>query len=161
MNRIIFLDVDGVLNSAQTWKGPHADSTATLCPVMCDEFARVVRTTGATVVLSSTWRLFTEHRAYAKLTAWLLERDITIHSHTPNHNTSRGRGSEIATWLEEHREEFPNPHFVIIDDDSDMLPRQKPFFVRTTFRDGLTVQHADGVIQILCEDNLTLGGKKV
>lgn len=170
MNRIIFLDVDGVLNSAQTWKGPHADYTATLDPDMCDIFADIVKKTEATVVLSSTWRLFKDSRGFIKLVQWLADRDIVIHSFTPNLHKAAGwsdsmsftqRGNEIAIWLENHREEFPNPSFVIIDDDSDMLPSQKLFFVHTTFRDGLTVRHADKAIRILCEDNLTLGEKSV
>ena len=148
--KIIFLDVDGVLNCEQTWKGPHEDGFATLDPDMCDRLARIVQETGAIVVLSSTWRLF-GGPPLEKLTRWLLEREIVIHSHTKDlsHDTLV-RGEEIACWLIDHAEEFPplEREFVILDDDSDMLDWQKPNFVHTSFKDGLTENHMKKAIRI-------------
>jgi len=175
MHKIIFLDVDGVLNCQKTWTGPHADSVATLCPDMCDRLQRIVQETNAIVVLSSTWRMF-NGRGRKKLTKWLAERDITIHSQTKDlsivwqaeqgtlHESFQGqvndtwgkphrpeRGDEIALWLKEHEAEFPRleREFVILDDDSDMLPSQRQNFVHTSFKDGLTERHAAKAIRIL------------
>ena len=161
MHKIIFLDVDGVLNCQKTWTGPHADSFATLCPDMCDRLKRIVDETNATVVLSSTWRLF-EGKGLTKLREWLDARGITIHSQTKDLSMQIGwgnvracRGDEIALWLEEHEDEFPRleREFVILDDDSDMLPSQKPNFVHTSFKDGLTEAHAKKAIRLLNEDD--------
>lgn len=161
MNKIIFLDVDGVLNCSKTWQGPHEDGFATLCPDMCDRLKRIVDETNATVVLSSTWRLF-PGKGIDKLRAWLLEREIVIHSQTKDLSMEIGwgnvracRGDEIAMWLDDHASEFPplEREFVILDDDSDMLPSQKPNFVHTSFKDGLTDAHAAKAIRILNDES--------
>jgi len=155
MHKIIFLDVDGVLNCAATWDGPHADGFDTLDPAMCDNLAQIVRATQAIVVLSSTWRLY-DDTGLAKLTVWLAERDITIHSHTKDLSLTDphvSRGKEIALWLDEHEEEFPRleRNFVILDDMTDMLHSQKSSFVHTSNKDGLTQAHVDKAIKILTE----------
>jgi hypothetical protein len=52
--RIIFLDIDGVLNCKRTpnpRKFPYV-----IDPLLLERFKRVVECTGAEVVLSSTWR---------------------------------------------------------------------------------------------------------
>jgi histidinol phosphatase-like enzyme len=148
-HKIIFLDVDGVLNCGKTWEGPHEDGLSTLDPVLCDRLATIVQETGAIVVLSSTWRLF-PGEPLEKLTWWLRMRGIHIHSHTKDLSMQIGwgnveacRGDEIALWLEEHEDEFPRleREFVILDDDSDMLPLQRPHHVHTSFKDGLTEAH--------------------
>lgn len=152
MNKLLFLDVDGVLNCQSDWTGPHADNFATLDPAKCDRLAKIVRETGATVVLSSTWRLF-PGPALEKLTAWLLERGVAIHSHTLDLTREFGhgmiRGHEIARWMASNAAKFPNPRFVILDDDSDMNKDQLPFFVQTNFKTGLTDELTNKAISIL------------
>ena len=161
MNKIIFLDVDGVLNCSSDWSGPHADSVSTLDPVKCDELARVVRETEATVVLSSTWRLPFAAKSRRKLVLWLKERDVIIHDFTPDLTIGvigwgearrPMRGDEIKHWLDANASDFPDPRIVIIDDDSDFLDEQMPFFVHTSFLDnpgGLTPELANKAIEIL------------
>jgi hypothetical protein len=155
MNKIIFLDVDGVLNWQETWQGPHKDSCSTLDPDCCDELKRIVKATKATIVLSSTWRLsFPDGRNAIKLKDWLSDRGLTIHSLTPNlwdeYGTVMCRGHEIKRWLDGHKTEFPDPQFVILDDDNDMNPDQQEFFVQTSFQNGgLTPELADKAIEIL------------
>jgi hypothetical protein len=152
MAKIIFLDVDGVLNCKKTWSGPHKDGMATLCPDMCDRLGDIVKQTKAIVVLSSSWRLMKDSNQYRKLVSWLAKRDISIHSHT-KWLSSKDRGHEIAAWLEDHEHEFPRKEvtFVILDDDSDMLYWQRSSFVHTSFKDGLTERHAAKAIRILNE----------
>lgn len=152
MNKLLFLDVDGVLNCASDWQGPHADSLATLDPAKCDQLARIVRETGATVILSSTWRLF-PGPARDKLVRWLMTRGVIIFSQTQDLTSEFGhsmiRGHEIARWMADHATKFPNPRFVILDDDSDMNKDQFPFFVQTSMKTGLTADLADKAISIL------------
>jgi hypothetical protein len=57
-----------------------------------------------------------------------------------------GRGSEIAEWLSRHPEV---DRYAIVDDDSDMLPEQVPFFVQTSFETGMTDEHAAKLIEVL------------
>ena len=154
--KIIFLDVDGVLNCTTDWSGPNDDGPATLDPVKCDMLARIVRETDAVVVLSSTWRLI-PGRALDKLTAWLLKRNVTIHSYTKDLTSELGhcmiRGYEIARWMQNNANQFPNPRFVILDDDDDINQNQLPFFVQTSMKTGLTPELADKAIAILNQNN--------
>eukprot|EP00928_Gymnodinium_smaydae_P013061 TRINITY_DN14760_c0_g2_i1.p1 TRINITY_DN14760_c0_g2~~TRINITY_DN14760_c0_g2_i1.p1 ORF type:complete len:548 (+),score=76.72 TRINITY_DN14760_c0_g2_i1:83-1726(+) len=53
--RLIFLDVDGVLNTSSKNSGD-------LCPVLLSNLRGVMATTGAFVILSSTWRNWSELR---------------------------------------------------------------------------------------------------
>src|SRR5690348_10404441 len=65
--KVIFLDIDGVLNSASTpnpRKFPYIVDDRLLA-----RFKELVRRTGATVVLSSTWRVDPVGRFAAKLYA--------------------------------------------------------------------------------------------
>jgi len=150
---IIFLDVDGVLNCSDTWKGPHGNGVHTICPDLCDNFARVVKETGADVVVSSTWRLHQSGLSF--LADRLNERGVTILDITPDIPRKRLsgpptlRGEEIRQWLIEN--DRLDDRIVILDDDSDFLREQKPFHVKTTFhgKGGLTPELANEAIRIL------------
>ena len=56
------------------------------------------------------------------------------------------RGREIAEWLSRHQEHC---NFVILDNDSDMLPEHEPRFVQTSFDTGLLDQHCARALAIL------------
>lgn len=56
--KLIFIDVDGVLNTTFTHHG--------LCPILVDRLAELVRMTGSSLVLSSAWRLSRESREHVK-----------------------------------------------------------------------------------------------
>lgn len=150
--KIIFLDVDGVLNCRDTFSGPHADGHFTLDPDMCDRFKEIVDSCWPItpiVVLSSTWRLFEENRT--KVTNWLLERGITIHSQTPKIRRDSEmimRGEEINKWFAD-RPQLNVSKFIILDDDSDFTQEQKPFHVHTSFQDGLTWEKTQEAIRKL------------
>lgn len=124
--RIIFLDVDGVLNTAASFERRHGDVVDPACVA---RFNRLIDETGARVVLSSTWRLARGFRTVL--------RDLGVRANivdrTPYFTDGRRRGHEIAAWL------AANPgvtSYVILDDEDDMLPGQP--LVRTRLADGLT-----------------------
>jgi hypothetical protein len=56
------------------------------------------------------------------------------------HAETHSRGHEIQAWLRECTEK---PRYAIIDDDSDILPIQRPNFFQTNGADGLTHEIAD------------------
>lgn len=154
--KIIFLDVDGVLNCDQTWEGPWADGTDTLDPVLCDNFARIVSECKPDkIVLSSTWRLFRHakgDKSWWKLNNWLNERGVIIHDVTPDLSLeSEGifviRGEEIRRWLQTSG--YSDARILILDDDNDFLEEQRPFHIQTSFKDGLTTDLADAAIAVL------------
>ncbi len=145
---IIFLDVDGVLNSCRwfrvrgkpTTKGPLG--VHDLDPHAVRRLNRIIDRTGARVVVSSVWRLT---RSVAQLQEVLEARGFrgNVVGKTPQFG--RFRGHEIQAWLFDHPE---IGRFVIIDDDCDMA-HLMPRLVCTHFRVGLTNTHVDRAVAIL------------
>jgi hypothetical protein len=149
---ILFLDIDGVLNShkwfehliANPREGDHFDRH--IDPEAMYQLNRVCSEAMANVVVSSTWRKVYNQAA---LRIGLRKAGFahTVIGVTPSHGF-KYRGDEISHWLTEngHR----NHTFAIVDDDSDMgglLPR----LVKTRFDTGLTTVEADLLIEMLNE----------
>lgn len=124
--KIIFLDIDGVLNRATTEEkcGPYTGCDLALASMLMEW-----KPLDVSIVLSSTWRNHPEMHEH------LHSAGITWIDVTPKFN--KDRGYEIKDWLDRH------PHvekYVILDDSTDMLFEQLPFFVNTDHDTGLTVQ---------------------
>lgn len=143
--KILFLDIDGVLNSYRTVKlfgGYPYDFT----PAHKRRFdwqavqliSNLCRETQTHIVLSSTWRKHFTHAVVGR------ELGLPIVDATPILNTSRG--VEINKWLVDHG---PFDKYAIVDDDSDMLPEQMPRFVQTSMAWGLRQQEADQLRALL------------
>lgn len=149
--KIIFLDIDGVLNShmflqgltGMTW---DSDDQKMIDPAAVVLMNELIARTAAKVVLSSSWRY--NH------TPADMQRLLEVHGFvgevidsTPTafedvnvpYGETRQRGHEITTWLEEHTDVTS---FVILDDDGDMA-RLSARLVRTTFQSGLLPEHID------------------
>ena len=141
INKLIFLDIDGVLNC-------HTTKERYGCFLGIDQklikiFNEIIKKTQAKVVLSSTWRLDNNWREVMKKNGLQCE----FIDRTPH--LSDGlycRGFEINKWLSENKVD----KYCIIDDDNDMLPGQKLF--HTTFEKGLTEKIADEIIDYLGEE---------
>lgn len=124
--KVIFLDVDGVLNKRSDWEvispelGPYR-----LNSVLVERVNKIIDDTGAVIVLSSTWRRqpYSLEFISSELPIW----DITdVGGPT--------RGHEIQRWIDEHKP----TNYVILDDDGDMLEHQRSHFVQTDPEHGLT-----------------------
>lgn len=149
--KALFLDVDGVLNHRGVFVPSNGASP--LCEKCVERLADLVERTAASVVLSSTWRLGGERSSHVhKLKdAGVLDRahddwrtkELPLDDDTP---WRFRRGGEIAEWLSRHPEVTS---YAIVDDDSDMLPEQFPFFVQTTFDAGLQDEHVERIVSIL------------
>lgn len=141
MRKILFLDIDGVLNS-ETLYDRGGDSLYALDHVAIARVKAAVTATGAEIVLSSTWRLLPQ--AIDTLRA----AGLVIADVTPSLRTNH-RGEEIHAWLQAHSGEVAQ--FAILDDDADagdgfgLAPR----FVQTTWRHGMLDDHRDAVIALL------------
>ena len=142
--KVIFLDIDGVLNSEEGFERNKGTNWNMLDPILVERFNRLVEETGAKVVLSSSWRLDTDW--YEKMLKGGLK--CTFLGRTPRMPRPVGtsaeyaeRGKEILEWLS------INPYgvsaYAIIDDDPDFLPDQ-PLF-RTSFKTGLTDEICEAV----------------
>ncbi|CDY79453.1 Phage protein [Caballeronia glathei] len=144
--KILFLDIDGVLNSHRTVtihggptefggkpRGggfPHDFSESGMKkfdPVAVALIRQVCIETDCSIVLSSAWRvLFSAHECANSL-------DLPIIDKTPN--LADVRGAEIKAWLDQHPEV---EHYAIVDDNSDMLESQRSNFVQTDGLEGLS-----------------------
>lgn len=153
--KIVFLDVDGVLNSQRIanrigWGGHFDESEeATHDNVkwgqsLVDNLKEIVQKTGAQIVISSTWRKFFSIQKFKDMFAVYNFNDAPVIDKTPGGYANRGL--EINRWLAD------NPSvtgYVILDDYPDFLPEQNVFYVETDPEIGLTEQDRDRAIQIL------------
>lgn len=142
--KVIFLDIDGVLNSRRTAiaaggfpYGFLPDQMARFDPVAIALIRLLCRQTAAQVVISSTWRIGSTIEEFAPLA-------LPVIGLTPELHTIRG--AEIQAWLDAHPEVT---RYVIVDDNTDMLPEHGAWFVRTTIDDGLRFQHYEKALSLL------------
>lgn len=138
--KVIFLDVDGVLNSVEdrfSWT-IETDKHLKLLKYIIDN-------TNAKIVISSSWRILSGTKN--TLIKRLKDFNIEVYSETP-HLCSDGirRGDEIRQWLKENKE---IENFVILDDESDMREFTKTNLFQTNMEIGLTKDIADKVIEFL------------
>ena len=134
MNRVIFLDVDGVLNNG-SWamemydKGIRVYRDGILYEPALERLKRLVGATGARIVISSSWRQVPN--AYDNLRDWLSKFGMTIWDRTPYIGTCRG--DDITAWFNINPGEWS---YVILDDDDDM-GEHRGYLVQTNFDVGL------------------------
>lgn len=153
--RIIFLDIDGVLNSHDWWKRrPHQDNRPhnEIDPDAVARVQRLVDETGASVVISSTWRLLHKKLALQSLLSAKGLR-ARIAGVTPALPKREERGYEIQAYLDVANL-LPEPHrpagVVILDDDSDMV-HLAPWLVKTHFDRGLTDWEVERAKEVLTQ----------
>lgn len=158
MERYIFLDIDGVLNTERSYKsfvmagepwrddnGPFFDKESV------DNLRHIIEATGADVVITSTWKhkgLDAMHRL------WTLRNMpgilLGVTPETLSNDSYCSRGMEILKWLVQNAPEDSNEYrYVIIDDSQFFLPEQKPFLVKTNSAIGITQEDAERAISLL------------
>lgn len=135
--KVLFLDIDGVVNSRDSTV--FKNSLWPLDPYKAFLIGKIQLDTGCEVVLSSSWRHHSDGVAQVE------ERIVKLLDKTPD-LPGGIRGNEISQWLRQHPEVDT---YAILDDDSDMLALQKPNFFKTTFETGLTDEIAKQVIEHL------------
>lgn len=154
MLKVLFLDIDGVLNTPKTLGRFGFNFVDNILVALV---ARIVNETGCKIVLSSSWRVDEKDRTIA--TRELAQQGLTIHSCTPvlpprkpeNDNWDEWEGwvkrhEEIRAWLDRNEVD----RFAILDDDADACIEGS--FFRTDENFGLTVQIAEQVIRHLTEE---------
>lgn len=154
---IIFLDIDGVLNSEESIVRFYEEAMSKGQPnYNCDEIfpkeymnnlKELVEETDSKIVISSTWRMFyPDNDKWFKLMSNLKEYnlDTKVIDRTPY--TSKKRGDEIRMWLSEHPEVS---NFVIIDDDSDMCEFTETKLAKSSWKNGFTKEVKDKALMIL------------
>eukprot|EP00039_Didymoeca_costata_P019174 m.336518 g.336518 ORF g.336518 m.336518 type:complete len:184 (+) comp17876_c0_seq1:189-740(+) len=175
MSVVIFLDCDGVLSNHHAIEASFneeipfpeneliRDTKGNNTPLekrCVKELQRIVKETGARVVLSTSWRLFREMREFLVNTL----KDYKIEVDDDDTPALRGgRGWEIKAWLNEHPK---TENYVILEDSEaniysieDSLP--PGHVVKTELRvdenwkeEGLTTEAANKAIAILKSQDL-------
>jgi hypothetical protein len=136
--KVIFLDIDGVLNNNST-RQRHRGFIG-IDPYLVAKLNRIVlEMPEVKYVLSSSWRCFKHGREEVERCF------IEMYDETPQiHEAGRVRGDEIKAWLDAHPEV---EKYAIIDDDSDMLEEQLPNFFKTTWQEGITEEIVGKIIE--------------
>ena len=148
--KLIFLDIDGVLNDHQFH--PEALICA-LLPACVAQLGRVISQTGAKIVLSSDWRymihesLMSLQEFEALLRAHGAPAELEIIGVTTTDEAVKGRGQQIAAWLQTST--VPIEAYVVIDDRHEEIDSEEHAFVCTDRTLGLTERDADTLIVLL------------
>ena len=138
--KIIFLDIDGVMNCELEEEGDSVYSFKpgyTISKRCLKLLNTLIADTGAKVVISSTWRRgFKLEDFQAKFRGIGFKGEIL--GFTPTLGTLRG--IEILEWIKTNIETPYHAYekYVILDDDSDMLYWQKDNFLLIDGYCGLT-----------------------
>lgn len=168
MKKILFLDIDGVLKSLdnmqvlsylwhQNNENKSRDEFGQLFDERCCRWLEYIyNETNCQIVISSTWK----DSGLEQMRLLFKTRNIKVNilDITPNiidqsllkafYNTNideAQRGFEIQQWLDINDYDS----FCIVDDNSDMLPHQLPYFVQTNDQIGLTKECSIKIIKIL------------
>ena len=153
--KVIFLDFDGVLNSAQYDKIRDLVSNTNLDETRMPLLKRIVDETGAVIVLSTSWRSHwhKKENECSPIGVWInaifAKYGMTIYDKTPQLSFQAGRQKEILSWLEYPPERVES--YVILDDDglgwgklSDRLIKTSPHIGK-----GLEEEHVQKAIALL------------
>ena len=158
MMKVIFLDIDGVLNTGYR-NGKKDKYGYAFDPAAVANLAHIIDETGADIIISSSWKFY----GVPKLRKMWEIRNLpgTILDITPNTVSDEMllnanldemelgvcRGNEIKEWLSKHKGEVSN--YVIIDDFDDLLLEQEEHTVLTDSLIGITEFDAEKAIMIL------------
>lgn len=164
MRKVIFLDIDGVLNTK--WWYTQMDKNTpkdkydyAFDPNAVANLKRIIDETGADIVISSSWKSF----GFSELEDMWQERGLPgkLIGITPNSVSDEMllnadldhielfsiRGTEIKEWLTKNGRHVSQ--YAIIDDMDNMLPEQQSHFVKTDPEMGISKDNVNQAIQIL------------
>ena len=159
--KVIFLDIDGVLNNDAHWKrirGKRKYYTH-VSQTLLDKLLIILKETGANLVISSSWRGFQLKETIEDFESCNSKNELKqitkyIVGITP-HSDERHRGKEIKWFIGNQNDclyyklvdnKLDIEDYVIIDDDADILDEQKSHFFHTKYWRGLTMWEVKKII---------------
>ena len=162
--KIIFLDIDGVLNTKWWYtrmdrNTPRDKYGYAFDPKAVANLRRVVDETGAGIVISSSWKcmglsqmedMWDERNLPGNvvgITPNSVSDELLVDTDIDSMELFHIRGEEIKEWLTKHGKHVS--HYVIIDDMDNMLPEQQSHFVHTNPEIGISEEGAEKAIGIL------------
>ena len=168
--KVIFLDIDGVLNSEEfaiwcrdfpdfiknggsNWVDPNA---VKMIEDICKDYdvKLVISSSWRTWDLESTIEEFNRYKSLCKLTPYI----VGITPRNTDYYVREDRGEEIQHYLDTHPE---IENYCIIDDDNDMLDSQRDNFVRTNSIHGLTIYDCDKIREIFNRGKSNFRSRKI
>lgn len=171
--RVIFLDMDGVMNSSAFFRGRDdrenslqemlgegklGFGAAQIDPAAVSILNKIVEDADAHVVISSSWRHIWTHREIAEMLASRgFEHPDRVIDVTPQ--GFGNRGEEVRAWLELDGERrtvdpgrSPVTSYVIIDDVDQFAGETREHLVRTDPQRGLSPADASHALGILAQE---------
>jgi hypothetical protein len=156
--KIIFLDIDGVLNHDQWYISKeyqtlyqNEDNELDIDPKCAERINKICEQTGAKIVISSDWRI-SWYGTLMRLQRGGINTEYIIDK-TPEllwidiPGFDKSRGSEIETWVNFNMD--INQNYVIIDDRTDFKPSQQEHFIHINPHCGITDEDMNKAINIL------------
>lgn len=147
--KLLFLDVDGVLNSKHRRGNDFGDPLAGRLPAAALSTFHIAKLKilmekipDLKIVISSTWRIMYRKELIEGLQTCGIDVERII-GDTPI-TMSDCRGGEVERYLNDVSEPFK---YAILDDYDDFYEEQKPFFFRTTWEDGLTSEIVSRIVE--------------
>ena len=134
--KVIFLDVDGVLNTNKTL---YCDDS--IEAHLVQNLATIVEATGAEIVLTSNWRF--SHYSLTVLKDAFRYFNLTIYSEIEDQFC---RATEIKLWANKHK---VDKYVVLDDEDENLSARFQEKFIKIDFSKGLTREVAAKAIKLL------------
>lgn len=156
--KVIFLDIDGVLNSRAYDKKRNWNEQTDIDETRLPLVKKIVDETGAKIVLSSTWRQHWDKQPEkcdkdgVYINQIFAKFGLEIYDKTPDLGIDFDRPDEIKAWLAVTQETIES--FVIIDDYRYGWGKLSANFVKTNpyFGLGLEEEHVKKAIEILIPD---------
>lgn len=177
MKPIVFLDIDGVLNTSKNYAEWNSARTTSMADADEDPWVsvyddphvlrlfdknlvellnKITRASGAQIVVSSSWRQF--YSAKPQILIGILKRagvEAEVLGFTPT--WEYGRWEAIDLWLYQNRKETGS-NMVILDDFDASLHRLNKFLVQTHAYYGLRAQDVDRALEKISGDPWTVDG---
>lgn len=162
MKNIIFLDIDGVLNT-EWWhlnkgKNTHQDQYGdTFDPKAVANLALIIEKTGAEIVISSSWKfsglesmqaMWRERKLPGKvidITPNTVSDEILLKADPEELDKMPLKGYDIEEWLSKNGEQVKN--YIILDDENNFLPYQWSNLIRTNPEYGISKEDAEITIK--------------
>lgn len=153
--KVVFLDLDGVLNSRIYDRTRNFDELTYIDETRMPLLKQIIERTNAVIVFSSTWRSDWEkdcvrRKADGNYIVETFEKfGLEIYDKTPDLGFSASRADEIRAWLNEHGKDVSA--YVIIDDCNDDWREMREHVVKTSayIGRGLEEIHVMRAIEIL------------
>ena len=162
MKNIIFLDIDGVLNT-ERWhlnegqNAPQDQYGDTFDPKAVANLALIIEKTGAEIVISSSWKfsglesmqaMWRERKLPGKvidITPSTVSDEMLLKANSEELDKMPFKGYDIEEWHSNNSKQIKN--YIIIDDENCFLPQQWSNLIRTNPKYGISKEDAEKAIK--------------